>query len=260
MKILLILITMPIAYKTATRWVDFEEDTCLDEWDGKWNKPGPKGIGGQKLSKIFVGVGKEDCKKKCVDYNMDETQSAKEYPCRAIEWSDQYKIYQPAIQEWVTELKLKAITTVCHLRFKMGHRFKNGKPNNSNCKDWQFSLIWSEDIKGSGWTSDCTLKMVNYRGHDLYQGCEKAESYKECRERCQGYGACGFWTYVVSDPWFWDMRLSGICCLKDYDAESSISDQPSSCTGVCFYSGPKNCGENKDLLQEWEIMYGRWLR
>ena len=60
MKILLILIIMPIAYKAATRWVDYKENTCLDGWDGKWNKPGPKGIGGQKLSKIFVGVGKEE--------------------------------------------------------------------------------------------------------------------------------------------------------------------------------------------------------
>ena len=253
LKIFCILI---IAYSAATkwthgtRWVDFQENTCINvNTMSQYLKPAMVGTDGALHSstgiKKFLGLDKDDCKKKCVEYNMEQYVQSEEYPCRAIEWSDRYTVKKQSYQNsgrgswsWVYE---PSITTVCHLSFKMEHQTYDGIFS-SACKDWHVSIMWSQDIKGSSWTSNCTLKMVNYGGHDLYESCDKVDSYQECRKKCQDDGRCGFWTYVVDDPWHTDNHLTGGCCLKDHDAALSIHDiKPSSCTGVCLYSGPKDC-------------------
>jgi len=91
------MITLPVMYKAATKWVDFEKNTCLP---GGWNLPGIEGSSGQNFGE-FIGLGtKEDCKKKCVEYNMAQTSWAKEYPCRAIEWSNNYRVEKVENYEW----------------------------------------------------------------------------------------------------------------------------------------------------------------
>ena len=97
MRIFFIMITLPVMYKAATKWVDFEKNTCLP---GGWNLPGIEGSSGQNFGE-FIGLGtKEDCKKKCVEYNMAQTSWAKEYPCRAIEWSNNYRVEKVENYEW----------------------------------------------------------------------------------------------------------------------------------------------------------------
>ena len=235
MKIFCILIMISKAYSAEYRWVDFQENTCIDVNTMSEYMP-PSDIDGSLYSSTglikFLGLGKDDCKKKCAEYNMELYRTRAVYPCRAIEWSD-------------------TITTVCHLSFKMEHQTYDGI-SNSACEGWHVSIMWAQDIKGYRWRSDCILKMVNYHGHDLDERCDKANSYQECRKKCQDHVRCGFWTWVIDDPWTKDKYLSGACCLKDYGAALSIHDQPSSCTGVCLISGTNHCHS------PWDNHGNRW--
>ena len=254
MKTIVLLLLMHVADTKAVKWKDFGPWTCISEgwslpatWHGKphaefiWEGRYYSTRGSHHTS-TYMTI--EDCKRKCVEYNMEKTLWAKEYPCRAIEWKKfEYR------EDWDYVI----YKSICHLSFRVEHEkwdHRSETRDYSRCATWSESVGWNgwyfslmnpEDIKGSGWTSNCTLKSVNYEGHDLYESCEKVDSYQACREKCQNDIKCGFWTWVVEDPWWADERLSGGCCLKDYEAASSIRDQPSNCQGVCLHSGPKNC-------------------
>ena len=264
MKFFVLLLMMHVENTVAARWTDFERLTCLSEgWSlpATWHgKPHAEFIweGTEKIrvyqgawnTGITKGLTRDGCKKKCEEYNMNNPLWAKIYPCRAIEWMK--KSYRT---EEGPRGHLIIYKTICRLSFRVEHisvvqsastYYRDWATRTNRCIEgdgWYFfSLMNTGDIKGSGWTSDSTLKSVNYEGHDLYESCEKVDSYQACREKCQKDIKCGFWTWVVDDPWWADKRLSGGCCLKDYEAAWSIRDQPSNCQGVCLYSGPKNIG------------------